>query len=106
MSTNFIYACEPASLDWENIYHQMNLGTSDFDKNEAIRYKDFKKISNFNPYAWPKDRKYQGYSGKLNLFNDLDKNKDRKLSRDEFFRIYMFLPNPCEGWPWSLLFND
>lgn len=41
MSTNFIYACEPASLDWENIYHQMNLGTSDFDKNEAIRYKRF-----------------------------------------------------------------
>ena len=101
VNANFIYACESPGIDWENIYHQMNLSTSDFDKNEYIGYEDFKKISNFGSYGWPKEKKYQSYEGKLNLFNDLDENKDNKLSKDELFRVYIFFPNPCEGWPWN-----
>lgn len=96
ININNVDACEPASINWKNVYHQMYPNTIYFDKETKIKYENFRKISHFDPYAWPKDKKYRSNDGKLNLFNDLDKNKDKEISEDEFSNIYIFLPNPCQ----------
>ncbi|OTG80239.1 hypothetical protein B9T33_10005 [Acinetobacter sp. ANC 5054] len=52
MGTRSIYACEPASVNWENVYQQVkpNIQNLDQAKNIFLSFDDFKKISNIYPY--------------------------------------------------------
>ena len=92
--SSFSFACEPASLDWEN-FHK----TYDLNKNKTFELSEFLKVKDFEPYPWPDDRQFQGKDKNIKLFNYLDENQDEKLTDDEIIKIYNVLPNPCANWP-------
>ncbi len=101
-ASSWSIACEPVSIEWDDIYRQMYPEVKDVKAitNSAISYQRFQRITHFEPYAWPKGLRYRGENGKRNLFNDLDKNKDQQLSEEELSNIFVYLKNPCAGWPW------
>lgn len=90
------FACEPASLDWEQFHQRYDLNSNNtFELNEFLNVKDFQ------PLPWPDDKRFLGKDKNLQLFNFLDKDADKKLSDEELGAVHTLLPNPCEGWPWK-----
>lgn len=89
-------ACEPASVDWTELYQTMKI-----DIDSPVTWSDFQKITDFNPYPWPKNQRYQGKMGARNLFEDLDTDHNQVLNQHELARIHLHLPNPCASWPGS-----
>ncbi|SPL71775.1 EF-hand domain-containing protein [Acinetobacter stercoris] len=87
------FSCEPASIDWQTFYLKYDL-----DKDQFIHSHEFKYVTDFAPYAWPHMKEFKNQSGNLKLFNELDKNHDQKLSREELWNIYIILKNPCDDW--------
>lgn len=96
-ASHIAHACEPAGLDWQALYQ-------DHDKNRN-RF--------FEPAEWPmlirldsqsvdwRDKAPRRDSDRWQVFRELDRNHDRRLSEEEMNGIHMYFSNPCAGWPWS-----
>lgn len=92
--TTKAYTCEPAALDWDRLY-------LDYDQNKdrKIDVGEWKKLIELKhqSYQWTK-KVEKDDPFRLKIFHQLDKNKNLNLNEDELSQIYLYFPNPCDGW--------
>lgn len=88
------YACEPAELDWDQLYLDY-----DQNKNHSIEKEEWKKLIQLKnqSYKW-NDKADAKDPYRFKIFQQLDSNSNAQLSNEELYNIYQYFPNPCDGW--------
>ena len=91
------WACEPVSFDW-----QAFMQANDHNRDGALQRSELvdADFSGSNYSHFEKNPADEA------AFARLDKNGDGKLGglgegADELGDLYLYLPNPCAGWPWT-----
>ena len=91
------WACEPVSFDW-----QAFMQANDHNRDGALQRSELvdADFSGSNYSHFEKNPADEA------AFARFDKNGDGKLGglgegADELGDLYLYLPNPCAGWPWT-----
>ncbi len=85
------WACEPADMDWQAFVRLNDVNRDGVLQRSELVKPDF---GGLNYQRFERDPSAPA------AFADLDRNRDGRLNQEEWTGLYLYLPNPCVGWPW------